>query len=138
MPPPPAGRPAIGGSHPGGDCSAPDRGRFPQPGPWGLGSGLQSSPGAARSRSGFGGRASPAPSGAAEDDHSSLFDLVDLDRDDSFRVVFHLIREFCGMEEPASVAPNRCKTYLAPVYGLQSESSPGSSLASFPLAAVSP
>ena len=27
------------------------------------------------------------------------------------------------MEEPASVAPNRCKTSLAPIYGLQSESS---------------
>ena len=28
------------------------------------------------------------------------------------------------MEEPASVASNRCKTSLAPIYGLQSESSP--------------
>ena len=39
---------------------------------------------------------------------------VNLDQDDTFRC----------MEEPASVAPNRCKTSLAPIYGLQSESSP--------------
>ena len=32
--------------------------------------------------------------------------------------------DFHSLEEPASVAPNRCKTSLAPVYRLQSESSP--------------
>ena len=32
--------------------------------------------------------------------------------------------EFHDIEEPAGVAPNRCKTSLAPVYRLQSESSP--------------
>ena len=38
--------------------------------------------------------------------------------------MLHLIWEFHSTEEPASVAPNRCKTSLAPIYGLQSESSP--------------
>ena len=113
MPPPPAGRPCVGGSRPGGDRSAPGHDRSPQPGPSGLGSGVRSSPGAARSCSGFGGRSSPSPSGAAEDDHSSTFDSVDLDRDDSFRAVLHLIREFHSMEEPATVALNWCKTSLA-------------------------
>ena len=59
MPPPPARCPGIGGSCPGGDRSAPDHDRPPQPGPSGLGSGLQSLPGAAQSRSGFGGHSSP-------------------------------------------------------------------------------
>ena len=119
MPPPPAGRPGVGGSHPVGDRSASDYDHSPQPGPLGLG--LQSLPGAARSRLGFGGRSSPAPSGAAEDDHSSTFDWVDLDRDDSFRAVLRLIWKSHSMEEPASVPLNRCKTSFAPVYGLQSE-----------------
>ena len=138
MPPPPAGRPGVGGSWPGGDCSALDYDHSPQPGPSGLGSGLWSSPDAARSRSGFVGRSSPISSGAAEDNPTSTFDSVDLDRDDSFRAVLRLIWEVHSMEELASVAPNRCKTSLAPVYGLQSRVFPGSSLASFPLAAVSP
>ena len=60
----------------------------------------------------------------AEDNRDSSSELVDLDRDDSFRAVLCLIREFHSMEEPASVAPNRCKTSLAPIYGLQSEPSP--------------
>ena len=59
-----------------------------------------------------------------DDDRSSTFDSLDLDRDDSFRAVLHLIREFHSLEEPASVALKRCKTSLTPVYGLQSESSP--------------
>ena len=113
-----------GGSLPGGDSLTPDRDHSPQPGPLGLGSGLWSSPGAARSRLGFGGRSSPASSGAVEYDHSGTFDSVDLDWDDSFRAVLHLIREFHSMEELASVALNRCRTSLAPVYGLPSESSP--------------
>ena len=124
MPPPPAGLPGVGGSHSGGDCSASDCDRYPQPGPSGVGSGLWSSPGADRSRSEYGGRSSLAPSGSAEDDCSSTFDSVDLDRDDSFRSVLRLIRDFHSLEEPASVAPNRCKTSPAPVYGLQSESYP--------------
>ena len=37
------------------------------------------------------------------------------------------------MEEPAGVAPNCCKTSLAPVYGLQSESSPALHLPTSPL-----
>ena len=56
-----------------------------------------------------------------------------MDRDDSFRAVLHLNLEFHSLEEPASVAPNRCKTSLAPVYGLQSESSPALRLPTFPL-----
>ena len=57
------------------DCS-------PQLGPSGLGSGLRLATGAERSRSKYGGRPSPTPSGATEDNRSSTFDLVDLDRDD--------------------------------------------------------
>ena len=76
---------------------------------------------------------SPTPSGAAEDDHCSTFDSVDLAQDDSFQAVLCLIREFHSMEEPASVAPNRCKTSLSPVYGLQSESSPALHLPLSPL-----
>ena len=121
MPPPPVGHPGMGGGRSGGDRSASDRDRSPQPGPSGLGSVSRSSPGADRSRSEYGGRSSPAPSGAAEDDCSSAFDSVYLDRDNSFRFVLRLIRDFHSLEEPASVAPNRCKTSLAPVYGLQSE-----------------
>ena len=37
------------------------------------------------------------------------------------------------MEEPASVAPNWCKTSLAPIYGLQSEASPALHLPLSPL-----
>ena len=37
------------------------------------------------------------------------------------------------MEEPAIVALNRCKTSLAPIYGLQSESSPALHLPLSPL-----
>ena len=60
----------------------------------------------------------------AEDDRDSSSGSVDLDRDNSFRAALRLIRELHSMEEPASVAPNRCKTSLAPIYGLQSEPSP--------------
>ena len=58
----------------------------------------------------------PSPLGAGDGDRSSVVDSLDLDRDDSFRAVLHLIREFHSLEEPAGVAPNRCKTSLAPVY----------------------
>ena len=123
-PPPPHGCPGVGGSRSKSDRSVSDRDGSPQPGPLGLGSGSRSSSGADWSRSEFGGRSSPAPSVAADDDRSSTLDSVDLDKDDSFRSVLRLIRDFHSSEEPASVAPNRCKTSLAPVYGLQSESSP--------------
>ena len=89
--------------------------------------------GADWSRLGYSGRSSPTPSGVAEDDRDSSSGSVDLDRDDSFRAVFHFIREFHSMEEPASVAPNRCKTSLAPIYGLQLEPSQALHLPLFPL-----
>ena len=79
------------------------------------------------------GRFSPAPSGAGEDDRSGSVGSLDLERDDSFASVLSLIREFHNMEEPAGVAPNRCETSLAPVYGLQSESSPALHLPTSPL-----
>ena len=126
MPPPPSGRPGVGGGRSKGDCS-------PQPGPLGLGSGEQSAPGADRSRFEYRCRSSPTPSGVAEDNHDSSSGSVDLDRDDSFRAVFRLIQEFHSMEEPASVAPNRCKTSLAPIYGLQSQPSPALHLLLSPL-----
>ena len=37
------------------------------------------------------------------------------------------------LEEPAGIAPNRCKTSLAPVYSIQSESSPALHLPTSPL-----
>ena len=47
--------------------------------------------------------------------------------------VVHLIQEFHSLEELAGVAPNRCKTSLALVYGLQSESFPAFHLPTSPL-----
>ena len=126
MPPPPAGRPGIGGGRSGGD-------RSPRPGPSGQGLASRSLPVAEPSRSEYGGRYSPAPSGATEDGHSSTFESLDLVRDDSFRSVLRFIREFHSLEEPASVDPNWCKTSLASVYGLQSESSPALHLPLSPL-----
>ena len=133
MPPPPSRHPGAGGGRSECARSASGRARSPQPGPSGLGSGEQAAPCADRSRSGFHGQSSPTPSGAAEDDRDSVSGSVDLDRDDSFRAVLRLIREFHSLEEPASVAPNRCKTSLAPIYGLQSESSPALHLLLSPL-----
>ena len=133
MPPPSSGLLGVGGGRPGPGCSALGCDRSPQPGPSGLGSGLRSSPRAARSCLGFGGRSSLAPSGAAEDNRGSTYDSLDLDWDDSFHAVLCLIREFHSMEEPAGVAPNRCKKSLAPVYGLQSELPPALHLPLFPL-----
>ena len=95
----------MGGGHSKGDRSASDRDRSPQPGPSGLGSGSRSSSGVDRSRSEYGGHSFPAPSGAADDDCSNTFDSVDLDKNDSFRSVLRLIRDFHSLEEPASVAP---------------------------------
>ena len=133
MPHPPAERPGVGGGLSKGDRSASEHDRSPQPGPSGLGSGSRSVTGADWSRSGYGGRSSPTPLGVAEDDRSSTFDSVDLAWDDSFRAILCLIREFHSMEEPASVTPNRCKTSLAPIYGLQSEPSPALHLPLSPL-----
>ena len=76
---------------------------------------------------------SPSPSGVEDDDRSSAFDTVDFDRDDSFRSVLGLIRNFHGMEEPAGIPSARCKTSLALMYGLVSESSPAFHLPTYPL-----
>ena len=78
-------------------------------------------------------RHSPGPSGAAEDDRSSTFESVDFARDDSFRAVLGLIREFHDMAEPATVPAARCKTSLASAYGLASDSSPAFTLPVSPL-----
>ena len=127
MPPPSSRRPGAGGG-----CS----GCAHSPPAWSFGSwlGRWAAPRADRYRSELRGRSSPAlPLGAAEEDRDSISGLVDLDRDDSFRTVLHLIREFHSMAEPASVAPNLCKTSLAPIYGLQSEPSPALHLLLSPL-----
>ena len=126
--PPRAGR-APGGM-PGDSRPAPASGRSPCPGP--LGRTARSSAGAERYRSG-GGRRSPAPSGVADDDLSSAFDSVDFDRDDSFRSVLALIRSFHNMEEPAGIPSARCKTSLASIYGLMSETSLAFHLPTSPL-----
>ena len=69
----------------------------------------------------------------ADDDRSSAFESVDFDRDDSFRSVLALIRNFHNMEEPAGVPSARCKTSLALNYGLMSETSPAFHLPTSPL-----
>ena len=78
-------------------------------------------------------RRSPGPSVAAEDDRSSTFESVDFARDDSFRAVLGLIREFHDLAEPATVPAARCKTSLASAYGLASNSSPAFTLPVSPL-----
>ena len=78
-------------------------------------------------------RRSPGPSGMADDDRSSTFESVDFARDDSFRAVLGLIREFHDMAEPATVPAARCKTSLASAYGLASETSPAFTLPVSPL-----
>ena len=78
-------------------------------------------------------RRSPGPSGVADDDRSSTFGSVDFARDDSFRAVLGLIREFHDMAEPATVPAARCKTSLASAYGLASDSSPAFTLPVSPL-----
>ena len=78
-------------------------------------------------------RRSPGPSGMADDDRSSTFESVDFARDDSFRAVLGLIREFHDMAEPATVPTARCKTSLASAYGLASETSPAFTLPVSPL-----
>ena len=127
--PPMSGR-APGGT-PGDSRPAPTGDRSPRPGPSGWRP--RSSAGAEQYRSGFGGRLSPPPSGVADDDRSSAFDAVDIDRDDSFRSVLGLIQNFHSMEEPAGVPSARCKTSLASIYGLMSETSPAFHLPTSPL-----
>ena len=78
-------------------------------------------------------RRSPGPSGVADDDRSSTFKSVDFARDDSFRAVLGLIREFHDMAEPATVPGARCKTSLASAYGLAADSYPAFSLPLSPL-----
>ena len=104
IPPPPAGRSGMGGGRSESD-------RSPRPSPSGLGLGSRSSPVAGPSLSGDGGRSSPSPSGAGDDDRSSMVD--------SFRAVLRLIWELHSLEELTSVALNWCKTSLALVFGLQ-------------------
>ena len=60
-------------------------------------------------------------------------DALDIDRDDSFRSVLALTRNFHSMEEPVGVPAARSKTSLAPIYGLMSESSPAFHLPTSPL-----
>ena len=78
-------------------------------------------------------RRSPGPSGVAEDDRSSTFESVDFARDDSFRAVLGLIREFHDMAEPATVPAARCKTSLASAFGLVADSYPSFALPLSPL-----
>ena len=78
-------------------------------------------------------RRSPGPSGVADDDRSTTFESVDFARDDSFRAVLALIREFHDMAELATVPGARCKTSLASAYGLAADSYPAFSLPLSPL-----
>ena len=78
-------------------------------------------------------RRSPGPSGVADDYRSTTFESVDFARDDSFRAVLALIREFHDMAEPATVPGARCKTSLASAYGLAADSYPAFSLTLSPL-----
>ena len=126
--PPRAGRAPRG--TPGDFRPAPAGDRSPRPGPWGWTA--RSSAQAERYRSGAG-RRSPSSSGVADDDRSSAFDTVDFDRDDSFRSVLGHIWNFHCMEEPAGIPSVRCKTSLALIYGLMSETSPAFHLPTSPL-----
>ena len=125
---PRAGR--VPGGTPGDFRFATADHRSPRPEPSGWTS--RSSTRVERYRPGAGHR-SPSPSGVADDDRSSTFDTVDFDRDDSFRSVLALIRNFRDMEEPAGIPSARCKTSLASIYGLMSETSPAFHLPVSPL-----
>ena len=122
---PPRSRRAHGGAHAGGRSSR-DYDRSPRPGT------SRSYAREDRYQSGAG-RRSPGPSGAADDDRSSTFESVDFARDDSFRAVLGLIREFHDMAEPAGVPVACCKNSLASAYGLMSETSPTFTLPASPL-----
>ena len=119
--PPPSARSVPGGT-PGDPCPALAGARSPRPGPSGWRP--RTSAAAERYRSGSGGHLSSPPMGEADDDRSSALDSLDIDRDDSFRSVLALMRNFHSMEEPAGVPSARCKTSLASIYGLMSETSP--------------
>ena len=84
-------------------------------------------------RSGFGVHLSSSPPGEADDDRSSALDALDIDRDDSFRSALALFRNFHSMEELVGVPSARCKTSLASIYGLMSETSPAFHLPTSPL-----
>ena len=105
--------------------------RSPRPGPSGWRP--RSSAVAERYRSSFGGHLSSPPPGEADDDRSSALDSLDIDRDDSFRSILALIRNFHSMEEPAVVPSAQCKTSLASIYGLMSETSRAFHLPTSPL-----
>ena len=121
---PPRSRHAHGGARTGG--SSWDFDRSPRPGT------SRSSAREEHDRSGAR-RRSPGPSGVADDNRSFTFESVDFARDDSFRAVLGLIREFHDMAEPATVPAARCKTSLASAYGLMSETSPAFTLPVSPL-----
>ena len=121
---PPRSRRAHGGAHTG--RSSRDYDRSPRPGT------SRSFIREDRYQAGAG-RRSPGPSGAADDDRSTTFESVDFARDDSFRAVLGLIREFHDMAEPAGVPAAQCKTSLASAYGLMSETSPAFTLPASPL-----
>ena len=119
------------GGIPGDSRPTPVGDRSPRPGPSGWRP--RSSAAAERYRTGFGGHLSFPPPGEADDDCSSVLDSLDIDRDDSFRSVLALFRNFHSMEEPASVPSARCETSLASIYGLMSETSPAFHVPTSPL-----
>ena len=126
--PPPSSGCAHGGT-PGDPRHSLAGDRSPRPGPSGWR--LWSSTVAERYRTGFGGHLS-SPPGEADNDRSSALDSLDIDRDDSFWCVLALIRNFHGMEEPVGVPSAQCKTSLASIYGLMSETSPAFHLPTSP------
>ena len=129
-PPPTSG--LVPGGTPGDFRPAPAGDRSPRPGPSGLR--RWSSAASDQARSGFGGHLSPPPPpGEADNDRSSALDSLDIDRDDSFRSVLALVRNFHDMEEPAGVPSARCKTSLASIYRLMSETSTAFHLPTSPL-----
>ena len=101
---PPRSRRAHGGARTGG--SSRDFDRSPRPGT------SRSSVREEHYQSGAS-RRSPGPSGRVDDDRSTTFESVDFARDDSFRAVLGLIRQFHDMAEPAGVPAALCKTSLA-------------------------
>ena len=121
----------VAGGTSGDFRPAPAGDRSPRPGPLGLR--RPSSAVADQTRSGLGGHLSPHPLGEADNDHSSALDSLDFDRDDSFRSVLALIRNFHRMEEPAGVPSACCKTSLASIHGLMLETSLAFHLPTSPL-----
>ena len=128
-PPPSSG--CVPGGTPGDSRPAPAGDHSPRPGPSGWWP--RSSAAAERYHTGFGSHMSSPPPGEADDDRSSALDSLDIDRDDSFRSVLALMRNFHNMEEPASVPSAQCKTSLASICGLISETSPAFHVPTSPL-----